>query len=64
MAYFAVKELGLGMEEALYWTPASQLMLMLNQHVVVNAGEESSMTLSDIELADRMAAFRKGASNG
>lgn len=56
MAYFGTHELGLDFDKALYEVPASRIMLMLNQHAVVNLGDEKCMTLLDIESIERLKA--------
>lgn len=52
MVFFAVNELHLDFDTALYKESASRLMLMLNQYDLVNIGEDGMMTLSDIELIE------------
>lgn len=54
MAYFGTHELGLDFDKALYEVPASRIMLMLNQHSLVNIGEDKVMTLSDIEAMEEL----------
>lgn len=61
MAYFGTHELGLDFDETLYVVPVSRLMLMLNQHSLVNVGEDKMMTLSDMEA---MAKLKKGLKHG
>lgn len=50
LTYFAVHDLGLSFEQALFEEAASRLMLLMNQHTLVNVGEEKMMTLEDMEL--------------
>ena len=54
MTYFAVKELGLTFDDALYNESASRIMLLLNQHSLSNLGEEKMMTLMDIEAMEKL----------
>lgn len=49
LTYIGMNVLGMSREETLYHAPTSFLMLMLNQHVLVNMGDEKMMTLSDLE---------------
>ena len=52
MVYFATHDLGLDFDKALFGEPASRIMLMLNQHSLVNLGDEKMMTLLDIEAIE------------
>lgn len=60
MSYFAVHDLGLSFQQALFVEPASRLMLLMNQNALVNIGEDKVMTLSDIEALDKMKGMKHG----
>lgn len=60
MTYFAVKELGIPFNEALFNESASRLMLLLNQHSLCNIGDDKMMTLSDLEIAEERKKLKNG----
>ena len=53
-------ELGLDFDKTLYEVPASRIMLMLNQHDLVNIGEDKMMTLSDMEAMKKLKGLKHG----
>ena len=60
MAYFAVHDLGLSFQQALFVEPASRIMLLLNQNALVNIGDEHCMTLTDLEQLEKMKGLKHG----
>ena len=60
LTYFGTHELGLDFDKTLYEVPASRLMLMLNQHSLVNIGDEKVMTLSDMEAMEKLKGLKHG----
>ena len=59
MAFFAVHELHLTFEQALFKESASRIMLMLNQSALNNVGDDKVMTLSDIEEIEKLKKLKK-----